>query len=100
MERYAEDARPRTRTGTDSHLRKTGMRTRAAERAYSRCHYPTKCQLPVTTISSRMDHHYHQPARPRAQDVNGVTAEDKTTGPSGFMRNRIVVCAPFNVPSE
>lgn len=38
------------------------MRTRAA---YSRCHYLTKCQLPVTTISSRMDHHYHQPGSAR-----------------------------------
>lgn len=52
----------------DSHLRKT----RHENAAYSRRHYPTKCQLPVTTIS-RMGHHYHQTGKTRYV----VIAEDK-----------------------
>lgn len=73
-----------------------GMRTRADVFAL-----PLSYKVSITRDDDLLVYGPPLPAGPRARDVNGVTAEDKTTGPSGLVsRNRIAVCAPFNARFE
>jgi len=86
-----------THIGTDSHLRRTGHENARGERVFT---LPLSYKVSITRDDDLLAYGPPlPPVGPRAQDVNSVTAEDKTTGPSGLARNRIVVCAPFNASS-